>query len=313
MLRGHDILCISSIDWSEHWQIHHELMTRLAAARQPRAVHRKHRRAARRASPTFRRVRRRVGELVAQHARVSATNARTCSCYSPLFLPFPYSRVAGWINRVLLFRGLRRWMQATGFTRPIVVDVPADAACAEPHRRGLAQGRRSTTAPTISRSSSAVGPPHRDERAAADQGSRPRVRHLRAAARARRGARRPGPSLSRRRRLRRSSTRCATATRRCRARRSRARCRGRWSATSARFIRGSIRLLIAKLAARLPDVSFALVGPAYEPMCRRLEACRQRASARPASAQRRAALHQGLRRRPRARIASANTRPACIR
>src|SRR3954471_5209728 len=40
--------------------------------------------------------------------------------YSPLFLPFPYSRIAGWINRVLLFRALQRWMQATGFSRPIV-------------------------------------------------------------------------------------------------------------------------------------------------------------------------------------------------
>ena len=30
MLRGHDIVCISTTDWAEHWQIQQELMTRLA-------------------------------------------------------------------------------------------------------------------------------------------------------------------------------------------------------------------------------------------------------------------------------------------
>jgi uncharacterized SAM-binding protein YcdF (DUF218 family)/glycosyltransferase involved in cell wall biosynthesis len=40
--------------------------------------------------------------------------------YSPLVLPFPYSRVARWVNRTLLMRALRRWMRAIGFGRPIV-------------------------------------------------------------------------------------------------------------------------------------------------------------------------------------------------
>ena len=31
MLTGRDILCISSVDWDFHWQIHHELMSTLAA------------------------------------------------------------------------------------------------------------------------------------------------------------------------------------------------------------------------------------------------------------------------------------------
>jgi len=30
MLTGHDILCISSVDWDFHWQIHHEIMSTLA-------------------------------------------------------------------------------------------------------------------------------------------------------------------------------------------------------------------------------------------------------------------------------------------
>jgi uncharacterized SAM-binding protein YcdF (DUF218 family)/glycosyltransferase involved in cell wall biosynthesis len=40
--------------------------------------------------------------------------------YSPLLLPFPYFWLARWLNRMLLTRALRRWMGATGFHRPIV-------------------------------------------------------------------------------------------------------------------------------------------------------------------------------------------------
>src|SRR6185369_10027761 len=118
MLSGHNILCISSIDWSEHWQIHQELMTRLAeqgnrvlyventGVRAPRVS-------------DLSRVRRRVMNWW-RSTRGFRVERENLFVYSPLFLPFPYSRVAGWLNRVLLFRALTRWMQATGFTRPIV-------------------------------------------------------------------------------------------------------------------------------------------------------------------------------------------------
>src|SRR5262245_14221034 len=118
MLRGHNLLCVSSIDWSEHWQIHQELMTRLAAqgnrvlyientgVRPPRVA-------------DLSRMRRRIVNWW-RSTRGFRVERENLFVYSPLFLPFPYSRVAGWLNRVLLFRALTRWMQATGFTRPIV-------------------------------------------------------------------------------------------------------------------------------------------------------------------------------------------------
>src|SRR5258705_7742602 len=40
--------------------------------------------------------------------------------YSPLLVPLPYSRVARWLNRFLLLRSVRRWMRAIGFFRPII-------------------------------------------------------------------------------------------------------------------------------------------------------------------------------------------------
>lgn len=118
MLTGRDIICISSIDWDFHWQIHHEIMSTLAATgnrvlfientgvRTPG-----------------------VGDLVRVRQRVrnwwrSTKGFRVVRpdlfVYSPLFLPFPYSRVSRWVNRLLLFRPLQRWMAVTGFRRPIV-------------------------------------------------------------------------------------------------------------------------------------------------------------------------------------------------
>lgn len=118
MLSGYDILCISSIDWSEHWQIHHELMARLAAQGN-RVLYIENTGVRRVRVSDISRLRRRVANWWQSNKGFRAER-ENLFVYSPLFLPFPYSRVAGWINRVLLFRGLRHWMRATGFNRPIV-------------------------------------------------------------------------------------------------------------------------------------------------------------------------------------------------
>jgi len=40
--------------------------------------------------------------------------------YSPLILPFPYWRVARWINRYLLTKALNRWIKTLGFYDPVL-------------------------------------------------------------------------------------------------------------------------------------------------------------------------------------------------
>lgn len=119
MLTGRDIICLSSIDWDAHWQIHHQLASSLVEAgnrvlfientgvRTPRVR-------------DFARVRQRVSNW--WHSTKGFREIRQdLFVYSPLFLPFPYSAPARWINRTVLFRGLRRWMDATGFRRPILL------------------------------------------------------------------------------------------------------------------------------------------------------------------------------------------------
>ena len=117
MLTGRDIVCISSVDWDFHWQIHHEIMSTLAAngnrvlfientGVRPPGV------------SDITRVRQRLRNWW-RGTKGFRLERENLFVYSPLFLPLPYSRIARRVNRLLLFRPLRRWMAVTGFRRPI--------------------------------------------------------------------------------------------------------------------------------------------------------------------------------------------------
>jgi uncharacterized SAM-binding protein YcdF (DUF218 family)/glycosyltransferase involved in cell wall biosynthesis len=112
-----DIVCISSIDWDFIWQGHQEIMSTLAA--QGHRVLFLENTGVR--SPQMRdlpRVRQRIRNWW-RGTKGFREERANLFVYSPLVLPFPYSRVARWINRWLLLRSLRRWMRAIGFHRPI--------------------------------------------------------------------------------------------------------------------------------------------------------------------------------------------------
>lgn len=113
-----DVICISSIDWDFIWQGHQEIMSTLAAegsrvlfientgVRPPRL----------RDVPRLRqRIRNRLKGTGG--FREERPNLYVLS---PIVLPLPYSRIARWINRVLLLRSIRRWMKAIGFGRPTI-------------------------------------------------------------------------------------------------------------------------------------------------------------------------------------------------
>jgi uncharacterized SAM-binding protein YcdF (DUF218 family)/glycosyltransferase involved in cell wall biosynthesis len=113
-----DILCISSIDWDFIWQGHQEIMSTFAAAghrvlflentgvRPPRL----------RDLPRLRR-RLRNWSKGPGGFREERPNLFV---FSPIVFPAPYSRIVTRINRFLLLRSIRRWMRATGFSRPIL-------------------------------------------------------------------------------------------------------------------------------------------------------------------------------------------------
>lgn len=118
VLQDQDIVCLSSIDWDFNWQGHQQIMSMLAEAgnrvlfventgvRRPRLDELS------RIRHRFARWRRSPGGF-----RQEAPNLHV---FSPLIVPWPYSRVARRINRALLLWAIRRWMRRMKFRTPIV-------------------------------------------------------------------------------------------------------------------------------------------------------------------------------------------------
>ena len=118
MLKNEDIICISSIDWDFIWQGHQEIMTRLArAGNRVLFIENTGVRV-----PTFRDLGRIKSRL--KNWRTGIHGIRKIEeglyVYSPLVLPFPYLRVARFINRKLMFAVLMKWLKAVGFKEPVV-------------------------------------------------------------------------------------------------------------------------------------------------------------------------------------------------
>ena len=118
MSQPSDIVCISSIDWDHIWQGHQEIMSTLAdEGHRVLFIENTGVR-----GPT-------LGDLPRVRKRVMTWWRSTKGfreerpnlfVYSPLLLPFPYSRVARWFNLFFISRALRRWADVTGFHRPIL-------------------------------------------------------------------------------------------------------------------------------------------------------------------------------------------------
>ena len=114
----HDVICISSIDWDFIWQGHQEIMSRLAAqghrvlfientgVRPPRFSDLP------RVTSRLRNWRRGTKGFREERPNLFV--------HSPIVVPLPYSRIARWLNQKILMRGINRWMRAVGVTRPVV-------------------------------------------------------------------------------------------------------------------------------------------------------------------------------------------------
>ena len=114
----HDVLCISSIDWDFIWQGHQEIMSTLAA--QGHRVLFLENTGVR--SPKFSdlpRLRQRLRNWWKGTGGFREERPNLF-VFSPIVLPLPYSRIARWLNRMWLVHSIRRWMRAVGFARPVV-------------------------------------------------------------------------------------------------------------------------------------------------------------------------------------------------
>jgi uncharacterized SAM-binding protein YcdF (DUF218 family)/glycosyltransferase involved in cell wall biosynthesis len=113
-----DVVCISSIDWDFIWQGHQEIMSTLAA-RGHRVLFVENTGVRAPQMRDLPRVRQRIRNWW-RGTKGFRRERPNLFVYSPIVLPLPYSRIARWINRLFMIGALRRWMRATGAYRPIV-------------------------------------------------------------------------------------------------------------------------------------------------------------------------------------------------
>ncbi|HQQ06973.1 MAG TPA: ElyC/SanA/YdcF family protein [Candidatus Omnitrophota bacterium] len=118
MLQGKDIICISSIDWNFIWQGHQEIMSTFA--RNGNRVIFIENTGAR--APGIRdigRIRNRIRNWRSGIKGIRR-EMENLYVYSPLVMPFPYLRLARWLNRRTILATLDKWIRAMDFRDPVI-------------------------------------------------------------------------------------------------------------------------------------------------------------------------------------------------
>jgi len=118
MLKNENIICISSIDWDFIWQGHQEIMS--AFAKNGNRVLFIENTGVR--TPKLRDMSRLKKRAVNWFKSTKGFRKEfdNLFVYSPVVFPFPYSKLASWINRRFLIEPLKRWMKAMSFRDPII-------------------------------------------------------------------------------------------------------------------------------------------------------------------------------------------------
>ena len=236
MLSGRDIICISSIDWDAHWQIHHQIASSLVAAGN-RVLFVENTGVRAPGVRDFSRMRQRVANWWRSTKGFREVQS------GPLRLFAPLRAVSVFVGRALVqsHRHVPR-PDALDGRRQLPpsrrLDVPADADRARSHRRRGSVGRRLLLRRRFRGhvAGRAAREPERDRDVPPRRSG---VRHLRAAApEGGAGVTRPCTRFPR---VSISEVRGACGSRRTVFPPISRRCRARWRATSARCTCGSIR------------------------------------------------------------------------
>lgn len=116
----HNFIIFSSIDWTTHWQLHHQLATSLVSAgNRVLFVENTGVRSAN------------IGDLGRLSERISnwrkglhgfsSIDGDNLTSYSPVLLPFPYSKLSLLFNKKIFNLSISRWAKASNFSNPIVI------------------------------------------------------------------------------------------------------------------------------------------------------------------------------------------------
>ncbi len=120
LLKKECFIIFSSIDWSTHWQLHHQLATSLVATGNRvlfventgiRSVN----------IHDVGRLSKRISSWRKGMHGFSSIDGNNLTLYSPILLPFPYSKLSLFFNKIIFNLSISRWMKASGFGRPIII------------------------------------------------------------------------------------------------------------------------------------------------------------------------------------------------
>ena len=119
LLLHRDYVIISSIDWSENWQMHQQLATALVrSGKRVLFIENTGVRAIR--AGDLGRISSRIRNWVKSTRGFFEIEANL-TVFSPVFLPFPYSWLALIINRSLLSRSIGKWMRIEQYQSPVII------------------------------------------------------------------------------------------------------------------------------------------------------------------------------------------------
>ena len=118
-MNNQNVIIFSSIDWSTHWQIHHQLTTSLInSGHKVLFIENIGVR-----SPELKDISRMKVRI---KSRINSTygfkNIGTdITIHSPLFIPFPYNRLAIYLNSLVISNSIKSFLDRANFDNPIVI------------------------------------------------------------------------------------------------------------------------------------------------------------------------------------------------
>jgi uncharacterized SAM-binding protein YcdF (DUF218 family)/glycosyltransferase involved in cell wall biosynthesis len=118
-LVNQNFIIFSSVDWSTHWQLHHQLATSLVSSGN-RVLFIENTGIRSANFHDVGRIRERIVNWgKGTHGFFYVNKGLTV--YSPMLLPFPYSKLSLFINKRMLKRSISRWIRVSKFFDPIVI------------------------------------------------------------------------------------------------------------------------------------------------------------------------------------------------
>jgi len=118
-MKGKNFIIFSSIDWTTHWQIHHQLtMSLINSGNKVLFIENIGVR-----SPELKDLSRMKDRI---KSRVKSTYGfnevlKNVIVHSPIFIPFPYNQLSIYVNILVISRAINSWIKRAKFDNPIVI------------------------------------------------------------------------------------------------------------------------------------------------------------------------------------------------